>query len=316
MVQVALLLHAVSLFLHRLPLAASSIPVILGIVSQSSLYGSGITRSVRCVILDTDYKIDYHERTLRMALITMPESYYCSIILPVYNEKDTIRRNILQIRDAISLLIDGKSFEIIIVDNGSTDGTESLVHEISSIPQVVYVRIPERGRGGALKKGFSIARGAYVGVLSIDRAWSEEFLLRALEQLNNGADIVYGPKTHPDSSVSRPIVRRIGSLVIRMLLLVLFGRFLPDTQCIKLFRASSVPFVEKLRNYNYFAETEFFLRGIMHGIPSVNIPVTVRDFRRDSKVRISSFIEYLREGLDFRNSVWRISGGLNGQNRP
>lgn len=230
---------------------------------------------------------------------------YCSIVLPVYNERRAIETNAQQISDRLATLLEGKSFEIIIVDNGSTDETELVAAAITSIPGVVYVRIPERGRGGALKKGFSVARGRYIGVLSIDRAWDEEFLPWAIEEAEKGFDIVYGPKSHPQSRVKRPLVRGVGSLVIRLIMLVLFGRLFQDTQCIKLFRAAAVPYIGELRTYNYFAETEFFLRGLQLGIPSIGIPVTVRDFRRESKVRFSSLIEFLREARDFRKNVWR-----------
>lgn len=235
----------------------------------------------------------------------MNEPFYCSIILPVYNERETIRRNVPEICARLEVLLRSRAFELIIVDNGSTDGSELLAEELSVLPQVVYVRIPERGRGGALKEGFTMARGTYVGVLSIDRAWDEEFLPLAIERLEGGVDIVYGPKTHPQSRVKRPLVRGAGSMAIRLLMLALFGRFFHDTQCIKVFRAAAVPYIGELRTYNYFAETEFFLRALKLGIPSVGIPVTVKDFRRDSKVRLGSFIEFMREARDFRRNVWR-----------
>ena len=235
---------------------------------------------------------------------------YCSIILPVYNEERAVREHLGQIHLKLRQMLGQKPFEIIMADNGSPDNTRSAVAALAATHKnIVYDYTPCRGRGGALARGFHLARGEYVAVLSIDRAWNEEFLIHAMGYLERGTDIVYGPKSHPNSMVHRPFTRKVGSLVTRLIMTALLRKSLPETQCIKVFRAKSIPFLKDLGNYNYFAEADFALRAYLHKKSCAYLPVEVRDFRKSSKVKLSSLFEFVGEARHFRKNIW--TSGLN-----
>lgn len=224
-----------------------------------------------------------------------------SVVLPVYNEERALAEHLLPLYQALRRELEGRPFELLVADNGSVDGTRAETEKAARVvPGIHYIFDSRKGRGVALKQGFGRAKGKYLCVLSIDRAWGEDFISRALPLLDQGYDVVYGPKSHPQSKVKRPFKRTAASWVIRGGLALLFRVWPGDTQCIKAFRAEAAPFLDQLGPYNYFAETEFYLRARALNLRTVGIPVNVRDLRKESKTRFSSFIEFFSEALDFR----------------
>lgn len=230
-----------------------------------------------------------------------------SVVLPVYNEARAITTHLASLRDRFAELFGDRPSEMLLADNASTDATADLVSQMRiALPEVQYLYVEQRGRGPAMAAAFRAARFPLVAVMAIDRAWDERFLTDAIGALEaERVTIVYGPKTHPQSRVSRRAHRTLGSIAARALMTVLFGRRRHDTQCIKLFRAHDIPFLAALGSYNYFAEAEFALRAERAGIRSAQVPVTVEDRRRDSKVRAGSLFEFMREALHFRRTGWR-----------
>ena len=114
-----------------------------------------------------------------------------SIIIPCYNEKNTIQRIIEAVRDAPL-----KSKEIIVVDDCSTDGTQTVLREKVSqmVDQIIYHPI-NRGKGAALRSGFAAATGDVILVQDADLEYSPEDYPVLLEPLMLGeADAVLGSR--------------------------------------------------------------------------------------------------------------------------
>ena len=114
-----------------------------------------------------------------------------SIIIPCYNEKNTIERIIEAVRDAPL-----KSKEIIVVDDGSKDGTQTVLREKVSqmVDQIIYHPI-NRGKGAALRSGFAAATGDVILVQDADLEYSPEDYPVLLEPLMLGeADAVLGSR--------------------------------------------------------------------------------------------------------------------------
>ena len=233
------------------------------------------------------------------SIFTHVDIFY-SLIFPIHNEEARIH-NICAIIDFFkaNLL---ENFEIILVSNGSTDATNTLANELAlKFPQVKLIETSKVGRGNALRLGFLAARGKLVGVCAIDRAWDEHFFLEAAEIFRtSNIDIVYGPKTHPHSKISRPFIRRVISYFSKLYIAFLFNMPLEDTQCIKLFKKESCSFIENLGDYNYFAEVEFYLYAKSAHLKAVSIPVLVCDSNLHSKVRLISLWQFLLEAMHFR----------------
>jgi len=113
-----------------------------------------------------------------------------SIVIPCYNEKATIEKIVEAVRAAPI-----QSKEIIVVDDGSRDGTQTVLSEISNtIDQVIY-HPANRGKGAALRSGFAAATGDIILVQDADLEYSPDDYPTLLEPLLSGkADAVFGSR--------------------------------------------------------------------------------------------------------------------------
>ena len=193
-------------------------------------------------------------------------------------------------------------FELIIVCNACTDQTYNLAIAFATkFPEILVLDTPVHGRGNALKLGFSRSSGDLVAVCAIDRAWDESFYLAARKILNSdNYDVVFGPKSHPDSKVVRPIYRTLPSYLLNIYLMLMFQLPNVDTDCIKIFKRKSCGFLHHISNFNYFTETEFYLLARKNKLRVISVPVNVYDSNNDSKVRISSFFQFVVESIRYK----------------
>ena len=155
---------------------------------------------------------------------TAPE---LSIIIPAYNEAARLLHRI----PAIQTHLAGKSFEIIVVNDGSQDGTAAAVQ---AFPGVRLLELqPNRGKGGAVKAGMLAARGRYVLFTDADQSTPIAEMDKLLAKLAAGYDLAIGSRAVPGAVVEQPQVW------YRMLAGKLFGlgtrlfclRGIYDTQC-------------------------------------------------------------------------------------
>ena len=157
-----------------------------------------------------------------------------SVVIPAYNEEVRLKLHVPGI--VAYLQGKGQPFEIVVVDDGSKDGTARVTEELAkAYPMVRLVSLdPNRGKGGAVKAGMLDARGRYVLFTDADQSTpiSEiEKLLAKLER--DGYDVAMGSRAVPGAEVGQPQVW------YRMLAGKLFGlgtrlfciRGIHDTQC-------------------------------------------------------------------------------------
>ncbi len=122
----------------------------------------------------------------------MPERPTLSVVMPAFNERATIHAALARVLEAP---VD--SIEIVVVDDGSTDGTrELLTRGVALDPRVrVILHDKNRGKGAALRTGFGEARGRFVVVQDADLEYDPNDFAQLLEPLIAGqADVVYGSR--------------------------------------------------------------------------------------------------------------------------
>ena len=113
-----------------------------------------------------------------------------SIIIPAFNEKNTIKEIISRVK-AVSL--PGIEKEIIVIDDGSTDGTREIVENIKGISYIFHEK--NLGKGGAVKTGFQRATGDFVIIQDADLEYEPNDYPRLLEPIITGrADVVWGSR--------------------------------------------------------------------------------------------------------------------------
>ncbi|MCR5047680.1 MAG: glycosyltransferase family 2 protein [Saccharofermentans sp.] len=168
-----------------------------------------------------------------------------SVIVPAYKEGKTIKDNLLEIRKALLESVD--SFEILAVNDGSPDNTKEQIMEAAALyPEIKYAGYDKnRGKGGAIRHGVSEAKGDIIGFIDADLDIDPSHLVRYYEHMEQtGCDVVIGSKMHKDSKLDYPPMRRFVSWGYFIILKVLFGMNIKDTQTgIKLYKA---PLIKKV----------------------------------------------------------------------
>lgn len=112
-----------------------------------------------------------------------------SVVVPVYNERGTVALLLERVREALR----GREAEIVVVDDGSTDGTREVLRRIEGIRLIEHER--NQGKGAALRTGFAAATGEVVIVQDADLEYDPREYPKLLEPIEDGrADVVYGSR--------------------------------------------------------------------------------------------------------------------------
>ena len=151
-----------------------------------------------------------------------------SVVIPAYNEEDGIAEIVHRVLAVAASLkevgVDG--LELIVVDDGSKDRTREIA---SSIEGVHLIEHPQnRGYGGALKTGFSQARGELIGFLDADGTYPPEYFPQLCQEALNGSDLVIGSRMAGAAS-EMPLTRRVGNFFFANLLSLLGRRRITDS---------------------------------------------------------------------------------------
>lgn len=114
-----------------------------------------------------------------------------SIVIPVYNEKNTIEKIIGRVQ-SVNLELDK---EILLVDDGSTDGTQEILRKLETDEVKIFIHEKNQGKGKALQTGFSKASGDFVIIQDADLEYDPKEYPQLLAPLLDGrADAVYGSR--------------------------------------------------------------------------------------------------------------------------
>lgn len=206
-----------------------------------------------------------------------------SVIVPVYNEKQTIRMILEKVRRVPI------EKEIIVVDGNSTDGTKEILIEEAKKPdaKIIFEEKP-RGRGAALKLGMGHATGEiYIfqdGDLELDPA-DYPALIAPIE--TNSATVVFGSRFLGKSTGYMNILQLLGNRFITALVNLLYGSKLTDVEtCYQVFRAEAVKDLEiKSNDFNFTVELAVKLLKKGYKITEIPISYTPRSKEEGKKVR-------------------------------
>lgn len=149
--------------------------------------------------------------------------------MPVFRQERTVERDIRNVLDVLS--ITAIPFEIIIVIDGETDKSRENALKVRDKRVKVVGYQNNRGKGYAVRYGMSKAEGDVIGFMDGGgdlKPSSLPLMLQTFEWEN--ADAVIGSKRHPDSKVVYPVFRRIMSRVYQLIIFILFGLHVRDTQ--------------------------------------------------------------------------------------
>ena len=184
--------------------------------------------------------------------------------------------------DALPRLIEavegaGVSYEIHIVENGSSDGTADIAKQHAN-DHVKVSSLTTADYGAAMRHGFLEAAGDWVVNFDIDY-FSGEFLEIVLAQPES-VDLVIGSKRDPQSEDNRPPIRRLATAVFNLLLRYILASKVSDTHGMKGFRRSLIAEVTPdVRSTKDLFDTELVIRAERAGYTINEVPVVVEEIR-------------------------------------
>ncbi|MEZ5349561.1 MAG: glycosyltransferase [Microthrixaceae bacterium] len=161
-----------------------------------------------------------------------------SVVIPAYREADWIATTVERVRAELAGVAESGGLEVIVVDDGSPDGTAERAEEAGA--DVVLRQEVNRGKGAAVRAGMLVASGRTVAFTDADLSYAPAQIERLLQEVESGWDVVVGSRRHTNTLtvVRAGRLREFGGRVINLFTgVVLLGRYL-DTQCgLKAFRS-------------------------------------------------------------------------------
>jgi glycosyltransferase involved in cell wall biosynthesis len=153
-----------------------------------------------------------------------------SLIIPYYNSALYIEDNLRRLLDFLPQHFD--SFEIIAVDDGSSDATPERLKNLAADSRVQTVLLPQNvGKGGALKAGVAASRGEYVLFTDADLPYDLSALPRFVEALESGCEVVLGTRRGSEHDASAGTKRTLLSRIFLALANRVLLHPVSDTQC-------------------------------------------------------------------------------------
>jgi glycosyltransferase involved in cell wall biosynthesis len=211
-----------------------------------------------------------------------------TVVMPAFNEAEILETSVKSVVEG--LRDRAHTFEVVVVENGSTDDTAHLADAlVTSYPEVRAEHRPEADYGRALRAGLLSARGEVVVNFDTD-FFDLGFLDAAVARVREpgGPTIIVGSKRGEGATDDRAALRKLATAVFSTLLRVAFGLHVSDTHGIKAMdRAAVEPFARACNSGQDLFDTELILRVERAGLRTAEIPVGVEELRpaRTSIVR-------------------------------
>ncbi len=290
-----------------LALGVAEIPALFAIPSGaavSALWVLLVFHALRLLVLLTlaavylpRYKLsldDLFDRSLiaRMAAsqrpaggwkLAPPQAMQCalSVVIPAYNEAERLPPFLASVVNALEE--SARSWEVIVVDDGSVDGTADLVRRASAENPGIRLLVNEQnlGKGGAVARGIHASRGLHVLFADADGATPAREIEKLVDRLDSGADLVIGSRRirADDVQLERESLRGlIGSAFYRLVnFLAVPG--IQDTQCgFKAFRRDiACRLFDDLTETGWAFDVEVLYRAQLAGFAITEVPVNWRE---------------------------------------
>jgi len=230
-------------------------------------------------------------------------------IIPVYNDKPSLEIAIPQ--SVVYLSRIAEEFELIIAEDGSTDGSADLVHRYEH--QDLRIRLLHNdarlGRGKALNRAISVSRGKIVCYYDVDLATDMRHIPELVQAIRDGADIATGSRLMPRSDIVRTGGREIASRSYNFLVRVILRSRLHDHQCgFKAFNKERIILLLPALNSNHwFWDTELLIRAQRNGFIVREFPVRWRA-GKGTTVKINDIFEM---GSSILKLWWQIHVSKN-----
>jgi glycosyltransferase involved in cell wall biosynthesis len=212
-----------------------------------------------------------------------------SIIIPVFNESKTI----LEILDrVIAIKIPNFQKEIILVDDGSTDGTREKIAKAKLKGVKVFLHKANQGKGAAVKTGIKQAKGDYIIIQDADLEYDPRSIKNLTAQISGEKSVIYGsrlnrmPHLNKEEKKHLFIIHYFGNRFLSLVTSILYGQWITDMEtCYKLFPKAAVSKMKiNARGFEFEPEVTSKLLKRGYKIKEVPIIATPRGYDEGKKL--------------------------------
>jgi glycosyltransferase involved in cell wall biosynthesis len=227
--------------------------------------------------------------------------------MPAHNEAGYLETAVREVHDGLRAR--GHDFELLVIENGSIDGTLENARQLAAeYPGVRVSSRPVANYGAALREGVLASRGEFVVTLDVDY-YELGFVDQALALLDSGDDapvIVVASKRAPGSRDERPWPRRFVTAVFGWLLRVGFSLSVSDTHGMKAMKREPVELlIRRCRFESDLFDTELVIRAERAGFRVAELPARAQE-RRPSRTPIWRRVPRTLVGMvELRLTLWR-----------
>lgn len=221
-----------------------------------------------------------------------------SVIIPVYNEVQNIREIIKRVQ-ATKL-----AWEIVIVDDGSTDGTREFLKELDGQNQIrVVLHEQNQGKGAAVRTGFANAKGDIFLIQDADLEYDPRDYPAILKPIKEGiADVVYGSRFLGGPRRSTMFLHMIANKLLTLATNILYNNILTDMETgYKAFRREVLDGIT-IHSNSFNFEPEFTAKILKKKVRIFEVPITFnpRDYSDGKKIKLHDAFEAIWALLKYR----------------
>jgi len=221
-----------------------------------------------------------------------------SVVIPVYNEVESIQEIVKRVKDT------DLAWEIILVDDGSKDGTRNLLKEMDGQDNVrVILHDKNQGKGAAVRTGFDAARGDVLLIQDADLEYDPRDYPSLLKPLEEGiADVVYGSRFLGGPRRVAMYWHMVANYMLTFMTNILYNTILSDMETgYKVFRRKVIEGMP-LRAKRFDFEPEFTAKVLKRKYRIFEVPITFnpRDYSEGKKIGIRDAFEAVWTLLKYR----------------